>query len=114
MSNNDEIAECKPTLKQAAGYLAKCLNSSIGLQRPNRRGRKSDLAGELYVRGAAEALNITMTHMSRIITGRSRPGMELASRMSKLANCTIEDILAISNARKLENHMSDSSDPSVE
>ncbi len=94
--------ESHQTLHDAARYLADCLSVAITTTRPSRRGRKSELAGDLYVRGAAEALGITVTHMSRIVTGRSRPGMDLASRISRLSGCTLEQVLAVSSARAHE------------
>lgn len=89
----------EPTLREAAAFLSGQLSKALGSERPSRRGRKSDLAGELYVRGAATALGITVTHMSRVITGRSCPGMDLARRIASLADCSIENILAVSSAR---------------
>ena len=87
------------SLEEAAGFLAHRLQNAIGVDRPTRRGRRSKVARELYVRGAAVALDITVTHMSRIMTGKSRPGMQLARRIAALADCTIDDILSISAAR---------------
>ncbi len=54
------------------------------------------------MRGAAIELGITVTHMSRVITGRSCPGMDLARRIASLADCSIENILAVSSARRRE------------
>ena len=100
------VSRYKPeSLEDAAAYLSSCLALAMkraGLKRPNTRGRKSELAGDLYVRGAAEVIGITVTHMSRIICGRVRPGMEIAVRIKDFAGCSIEDVLAVSTARLVE------------
>lgn len=102
MMDKEQNQNIPQSLREASGLLAEKLNRVLTIRRPNRRGRKSDLAGDLYVRGVAESLGITVTHMSRILTGRSRPGMALASRIADFAHCTIEDILAVSSARARE------------
>lgn len=88
------------SLQEASGFIAHKLQAAIGIERPTLRGRRSTVARELYVRGAAAALDITVTHMSRIITGRSRPGMQLARKIAELAGCSVDDILSISEARE--------------
>lgn len=92
-----------PALTAASTRLALCLASKMVSSRPSRRGRKSLYAGDLYVKGAAQELGITVTHMSRLLTGKQRPGMELATRIAEFAECSIEEILAVSRARVARN-----------
>jgi hypothetical protein len=86
-------------LRIAVTFIADRLKEAGFSERPNSRGRVSNLAPDIYVKAVAEKVGVTVTHMSRIITGQSRPGMGIAIKLADLAKCSVDDVLAIYNAR---------------